>query len=74
MSKPRGFAAMPMEQRRAIASKGGQAARDNGTAHRFDSASARDAGRKGGLIVSKDRAHMAAIGRKGSGKRRGPRH
>ena len=45
---PRGFAAMDREKQRAIASKGGQAAHQKGTAHEFDSEEAREAGRKGG--------------------------
>lgn len=43
-----GFAAMPPEQVRAIASKGGRAAHAAGTAHKFTSAEARAAGKKGG--------------------------
>jgi uncharacterized protein len=61
----RGFAAMDEEQRRRIASKGGRAAHERGTAHEFDSEEAAEAGRKGGEAVSRDRAHMAEIGRKG---------
>ena len=45
----RGFASMDEEKQREIASKGGKAAHEKGTAHEFDSASARAAGRKGGL-------------------------
>lgn len=44
----RGFAAMSPEKRREIASKGGKAAHKKGTAHQWDSAAARKAGRKGG--------------------------
>ena len=44
----RGFAGMSEEERRRIASKGGKAAHEAGTAHEFDSDSAREAGRKGG--------------------------
>lgn len=57
-------------RQRKIASKGGRAAHQKGTAHEFDSAEARVAGRKGGLSVSQNRAHMAAIGRHG-GQARG---
>ncbi len=46
--KPRGFAAMTLEQRRKIASQGGKAAQKKGTAHRFTSAEAVEAGRIGG--------------------------
>lgn len=61
----RGFAAMDPEKRRATASKGGRAAHLKGTAHQFASEEARAAGRKGGQVVSRDKEHMAAIGRKG---------
>ena len=65
----RGFAAMDQNQQREIASKGGQAAHQKGTAHEFDSEEARRAGQKGGEAVSRDRAHMAEIGRKGGESR-----
>jgi general stress protein YciG len=61
----RGFAAMDREKQRAIASKGGRAAHEKGTAHQFTSDEARAAGRKGGEAVSRNRLHMSAIGRKG---------
>jgi hypothetical protein len=65
----RGFAAMDEATQRAIASKGGQAAHQKGTAHEFDSEEARKAGQKGGEAVSRDREHMAQIGRKGGESR-----
>ena len=65
----RGFAAMDQSQQREIASKGGQAAHQKGTAHEFDSEEARRAGQKGGEAVSRDREHMADIGRKGGESR-----
>ncbi|GAB2877369.1 KGG domain-containing protein [Pseudoduganella ginsengisoli] len=68
-SSKRGFAAMDAEQQRAIASRGGQAAHQKGTAHEFNSEEARRAGQKGGEAVSRDRAHMSAIGRKGGESR-----
>jgi len=61
----RGFASMSNEKQRQIASEGGRAAHEKGTAHEFSSAEAREAGRKGGQVVSQDREHMAAIGREG---------
>jgi general stress protein YciG len=61
----RGFASMDEEKQREIASKGGRAAHEKGTAHEFTSDEAREAGRKGGESVSRDREHMAEIGRKG---------
>lgn len=68
----RGFASMDPAKQREIASKGGRAAHSKGTAHEFTSDEARVAGRKGGEAVSRDRAHMAAIGREG-GHSRGAR-
>jgi uncharacterized protein len=44
----RGFASMDAEKQREIASKGGKAAHEKGTAHEFDSDEAREAGKKGG--------------------------
>jgi uncharacterized protein len=44
----RGFASMDAEKQREIASKGGKAAHEKGTAHEFSSEEAREAGRKGG--------------------------
>jgi|SRR5687768_2075388 general stress protein YciG len=61
----RGFASMDEEKKRRIASQGGRAAHEKGTAHEFSPDEAREAGRKGGQAVSKDREHMARIGRKG---------
>ena len=66
----RGFASMDRSRQREIASAGGRAAHERGTAHTFTSEEARDAGRKGGVSISRDREHMAAIGRKG-GEARG---
>lgn len=67
----RGFASMDEDKQREIASKGGKAAHEKGTAHEFSSEEARDAGRKGGQAVSRDREHMAEIGRKGGEASRG---
>jgi len=64
----RGFASMDEDKQREIASKGGKAAHEKGTAHEFTSEEARKAGRKGGETTSQDREHMAKIGREG-GKR-----
>jgi general stress protein YciG len=61
----RGFASMDDEEQREIASKGGKAAHEKGTAHEFTSEEAREAGRKGGETVSQDREHMSDIGKKG---------
>ena len=69
----RGFASMDAIRQQEIASKGGRAAHAKGTAHEWSSDEARVAGRKGGEVVSRDRAHMAAIGREG-GESRGARN
>ena len=61
----RGFASMDEDKQREIASKGGQAAHEKGTAHEFTSEEAREAGQKGGEAVSQDREHMSEIGREG---------
>lgn len=63
--KPRGFAAMDPEKQRQIASKGGKIAHERGHAHEFTPEEAREAGRKGGQTVSRDRKHMSEIGRLG---------
>lgn len=46
----RGFAAMDPKKQREIASKGGRAAHEHGSAHEWDSEQARLAGRKGGAM------------------------
>jgi general stress protein YciG len=61
----RGFASMNNQKQREIGSKGGKAAHESGHAHEFTSAEAREAGRKGGEAVSRDKEHMTEIGRKG---------
>lgn len=73
----RGFAAMDPEKQRRIASEGGRAAHRQGVAHEWSRDEAREAGRKGGQIVSQNREHMSEIGRKGgqnSGQRRQRTH
>jgi hypothetical protein len=69
----RGFASMDPAKQKEIASKGGRAAHEKGTAHQFSPVEAREAGRKGGGAVSQDRHHMAEIGRIG-GQARGRKH
>lgn len=63
----RGFAAMDQQRQREIASMGGRAAHRSGNAHEFTPEEARQAGRKGGEAVSRNRSHMAQIGAKGGG-------
>jgi general stress protein YciG len=65
----RGFAGMDEERRREVARMGGRAAHQKGTAHEFSPEEAREAGRKGGRAVSRDREHMSAIGREGGESR-----
>lgn len=50
----RGFGSMDEEKQREIASKGGKAAHEEGTAHEFDSEEASEAGRKGGESQGKE--------------------
>lgn len=56
---------MDPDKQREIASKGGKAAHVQGAAHEWDSEAAREAGSKGGKVVSRDKDHMARIGRLG---------
>lgn len=65
----RGFAAMDESRQKQIASLGGRTAHERGQAHEFTPEEARQAGRKGGESVSRNRDHMAAIGRRGGAAR-----
>lgn len=56
-SSNRGFASMDPARQREIASQGGRAAHEKGTAHEFSSEEAREAGRKGGMARSQNRAN-----------------
>jgi general stress protein YciG len=57
-TKKRGFASMDPQRQREIASKGGRAAHQKGTAHEFTPEEAREAGRKGGQAAhSRGTAH-----------------
>lgn len=58
----RGFASMDRAKQREIASKGGKAAHQKGTAHEWTSEEARDAGRKGGIASHQRRREMQAQG------------
>ena len=68
----RGFASMSPEKQRDIASKGGRAAHQKGTAHEWSSDEAREAGRKGGMasrggrgklpVVTSDTPPVASLG------------
>ncbi len=50
MGLRRGFACMSEDKQREIASKGGKAAHQKGTAHEWSTEEARMAGRKGGQL------------------------
>ena len=54
----RGFASMTPEKQGEIASKGGRAAHQKGTAHEWTSEEARSAGRKGGQISRGGRGRL----------------
>jgi uncharacterized protein len=55
MTSSRGFASMSERKQRKIASKGGKAAHQKGTAHEWTREEAREAGRKGGRIAHRAR-------------------
>ena len=63
----RGFASMDPQRQREIASEGGRAAHEKGTAHEFTSEEAREAGRKGGMARSANRRNAMGQGSSGSG-------
>jgi general stress protein YciG len=54
----RGFASMSPEKQREIASKGGRAAHEKGTAHEWSVDEARSAGRKGGQVSRGGRGRL----------------
>ena len=56
----RGFASMSSDKQREIASKGGRAAHEKGTAHEWTPDEARQAGRKGGQISRGGRGRLIA--------------
>jgi general stress protein YciG len=58
----RGFASMDRAKQREIASKGGKAAHQKGTAHEWTSEEARDAGRKGGIASHRRRREQSGSG------------
>jgi general stress protein YciG len=67
----RGFASMDPQRQREIASEGGRAAHEKGTAHEFTSEEAREAGRKGGMARSANRRNAAQSGSGNSGSHAG---
>jgi uncharacterized protein len=58
----RGFASMDRGKQREIASKGGKAAHQKGTAHEWTSEEAREAGRKGGMASHRRRKELTPEG------------
>ena len=67
-SSNRGFASMDPQRQREIASEGGRAAHEKGTAHEFTPEEAREAGRKGGQARSQsNRANRGNASNSGSG-------
>ena len=52
---------MSAEKQREIASKGGRAAHEKGTAHEWSAEEARAAGRKGGLASHKKRRPLPEV-------------
>lgn len=63
----RGFASMDRAKQREIASKGGKAAHQKGTAHEWTSEEARDAGRKGGIASHQRRREQGPQGNEHGG-------
>ena len=58
----RGFASMDRGKQREIASKGGKAAHQKGTAHEWTSEEAREAGRKGGMASHRRKQEQQQTG------------
>jgi general stress protein YciG len=70
----RGFASMDRAKQREIASKGGKAAHQKGTAHEWTSEEARDAGRKGGIASHQRRREQSSDRSVTSGENRESGH
>lgn len=68
----RGFASMDRAKQREIASKGGKAAHQKGTAHEWTSEEARDAGRKGGIASHQRRREIGGGPGSDEGSSSGP--
>ncbi len=67
-SSNRGFASMDPQRQREIASEGGRAAHEKGTAHEFTSEEAREAGRKGGQARSESNRSGKTSGNTSAGR------
>ena len=61
-TEDRGFASMERNKQREIASKGGKAAHQKGTAHEWTSEEAREAGRKGGMASHRRKQEQQGTG------------
>jgi len=61
-TEDRGFASMERNKQREIASKGGKAAHQKGTAHEWTSEEAREAGRKGGMASHRRKQEQQSSG------------
>ena len=68
----RGFASMDRAKQREIASKGGKAAHQKGTAHEWTSEEAREAGRKGGMASHRRKQEQQSGGSTSSSNEGGP--
>ena len=68
-SSERGFAGMDEEKQREIASKGGKAAHEKGTAHEFTSEEAAEAGSEGGQARGSGFSGKSEQGNSSSGGR-----
>ena len=70
----RGFASMDRSKQKEIASKGGKAAHQKGTAHEWTSEEAREAGRKGGMASHRRKQEQqGGSGEGGGGQNENPR-
>ena len=67
----RGFASMDRSKQRDIASKGGKAAHQKGTAHEWTSEEAREAGRKGGMASHRRKQEQQQQTPEGGGNKGG---
>ena len=67
----RGFASMDRAKQREIASKGGKAAHQKGTAHEWTSEEAREAGRKGGMASHRRKQEQQQQTPEGGGNKGG---
>lgn len=67
-SPSRGFGGMSGEKQREIASMGGKAAHAKGTAHKWNSESARKAGRMGGMVSRGGRGRVITDHPQGGGE------